>query len=155
MITNNVIRKPSYEKKNIISFIGTLTDNQHLREIAKAFNNSLKKKVLPSDYILNITGKCCLSKQYSKALYNEIQGYNMIKKNIILNLNINGIASDILETIIKDSLICIRIDINREVLSTKVLHYIDLCKPIILLIYSWGHIIVSNLGQSRQVKYCT
>ena len=116
---------------NIISFTGTLVDAQKLIEIIKTFDVAITTKTLNKNFILNITGKDCFSHKYKIILDNTIKNIKN-KKNLEVNISKNGIDQNIINKIIENSVLCIRLDTTREVISTKVLNYIKAKKPIIL-----------------------
>lgn len=116
---------------NVISFTGTLVDAQEIIQIIRAFDRALNDKVLSNNFILNITGKDVFSDNYSKLFKNALNSIKN-KSNIIVNISKNGVDHDIIKDIIEESILCIRLDTTREVISTKVLNYIKAKKPIIL-----------------------
>ena len=78
-----------------------------------------------------IVGKNCFSNKYNKKLREVILNLNN-SNNIRIELDKNGISKNIIDRLIEKSVLCIRLDQNREVISTKVLNYISHGKPIIL-----------------------
>lgn len=118
-------------KSNIISFTGTLVDAQQIIQIINAFDRAITDNILQKNFILNITGKDVFSYEYKKKLQETISQINN-KENIIINISKNGIDKNVIENIINESVVCIRLDTTREVISTKVLNYIKARKPIIL-----------------------
>ena len=116
---------------NIISFTGTLVDAQKIIKIIKTFDIAITTKILNKNFILNITGKDCFSHSYKIILNTTIKNIKN-KKNLEVNISKNGIDQNIINEIIENSVLCIRLDEPREVISTKVLNYIKAKKPIIL-----------------------
>ena len=116
---------------NVISFTGTLVDDQEIIQIIRAFDRAINDKVLSNNFILNITGKDVFSNKYSRLLRNSLYSVKN-KSNIVVNISKNGVEPNIIKDIIEGSILCIRLDTTREVISTKVLNYIKAKKPIIL-----------------------
>ena len=116
---------------NIVSFTGTFTDYQNILECFLVFDNCISKNVLPNNFILNITGKNCFSDSYFSNLMNKIKNLKN-KGNFKYEFNEKGVDGDKIKDIIIKSVVCIRLDAIREVISTKLLNYIDLNKPVIV-----------------------
>ena len=128
---NIVIENTDISKNTIISFTGSLVDAQEIIQVINAFDRALTDKVLTNNFILNITGKDLFTPKYSHRL-KKAYLTSKNKDNIVINISKEGIEQDIIKNIIEKSILCIRLDTTREVISTKVLNYIKAKKPIIL-----------------------
>tara|TARA_B100000963_G_scaffold303077_1_gene276202 strand:- start:3200 stop:4885 length:1686 start_codon:yes stop_codon:yes gene_type:complete len=128
---NIVIENMDISKNTVISFTGSLVDAQEIIQVINAFDRALTDKVLTNNFILNVTGKDMFTPDY---LHRLKKTHLTIKNkdNIVINISKEGIQPDIIKNIIEKSILCIRLDTTREVISTKVLNYIKAKKPIIL-----------------------